>query len=96
MYRKCSEPAWRRGGSSLSRAYRVQQAKSEELRELEAAKNQLVELQGTMITVSRRFYFDEKLEEIAEKHYDSYQEIIDDYQSLKGFLEYRRRMRSKC
>lgn len=67
----------------------VQQAKSEELRELEAAKNQLVELQGTMITVSRRFYFDEKLEEIAEKHYDSYQEIIDDYQSLKGFLEYR-------
>lgn len=67
----------------------VEQAENEEMQELDAVKTQIIELQGTMTTVSRYFYFDSKLENIAEKQYTSYQELINDYKSYTNFLDYR-------
>lgn len=68
----------------------VEQAKSGEMQELDTVKNQIAEMQDTMTTVSRYFYFDEKLEEIAGKEYTDYQEMIDDYRNYTSFLEYRK------
>lgn len=68
----------------------VSQAKSAEAQELDTVRNQIVEMQETITTMSRYFYFDEKLEEIAAKQYKDYQEIIDDYKSYTNFLEYRK------
>lgn len=67
----------------------VEQAESEEMQELDAVKTQIIELQGTMTTVSRYFYFDSTLEDIAEKEYTNYQEMIDDYKGYTRFLDYR-------
>ena len=68
----------------------VNQAKSAEAQELFTVSNQIEEMQDTITTMSRYFYFDEQLEEIAEKQYRDYQEIIDDYRSYTSFLEYRK------
>ncbi|MCX4320152.1 MAG: sensor histidine kinase [Lachnospiraceae bacterium] len=68
----------------------VNQAKSAEAQELFTVRNQIAEMQDTITIMSRYFYFDEKLEEIAEKQYRDYQEIIDDYRSYTSFLEYRK------
>lgn len=67
----------------------VQKAKSEEMQELDTVKNQIVELQSTLMSVSRYFYFDAKLEEIAEKEYIDYQDLVDDYKGYTNFQDYR-------
>lgn len=68
----------------------VEQAEREEMQELSKVKTQILELQNTVTTVSKYFYFDAKLEEIAKKEYTDYQEMIDDYKSYTNFLEYRK------
>ncbi|MCM1256727.1 MAG: sensor histidine kinase [Roseburia sp.] len=68
----------------------VEQAKSGEMQELDGVSRQILEMQDTMTTVSRYFFFDDKLEEIAAKEYISYQELIDDYKNYTDFQNYRK------
>lgn len=68
----------------------IQQAQKEELQELGGIKNQLAEMQNTIINVSKYFFFDTQLEEMAKKQYTDYQEMVDDYQSYSGFEDSRK------
>lgn len=68
----------------------VEQAKSGEMQELDSVSHQILELQDTMTTVSRYFFFNDKLEEIAEKEYTDYQDLIDDYKNYTDFQDYRK------
>lgn len=68
----------------------VEQAKNTEMIELEGIRNQIEEVQNTMITMSQYFYFDEHLEKISKKRYQDYQEMVDDYKKCTSFLEYRK------
>lgn len=68
----------------------IEQAESTEIVELEGIKKQILEIQNTMTTMSQYFYFDEKLEEISQKQYNSYQEMIHDFMNYTSFLEYRK------
>lgn len=66
----------------------VSQAENAEVSELQTICGQILELQNTMTTVSSYFYFDEGLEEIANKHYTDYQQMVDDYKNYTGFKDY--------
>lgn len=66
----------------------VEQAESTELIELENIKKQVLEVQNTMTTMSQYFYFDAKLEEISQKEYKEYGEMVDDFKNYTSFLEY--------
>ena len=66
----------------------VEQAENEEIQELDTVA-QISELEGTLTTVSKYFYFDSQLEEIAKKQYTDYQDMINDYKNYTNFLVYR-------
>lgn len=60
----------------------IDQAKSREVTELEMIRSQAEELFDLVSTVTKYFYFDPELGMIAEKQYDNYQEVVDDYKAL--------------
>lgn len=68
----------------------IEQAKDAEAVELEMVKKQIEEMTGTVSMVTKYFYFDEKLEEIAAKQYDDYREVVQDYKEFTSFLDYGR------
>lgn len=68
----------------------IEQAKDAEAVELEMVKKQLEEMTGTVSTVTKYFYFDKRLEEIAAKQYEDYQEVVQDYKEFTSFLDYGR------
>lgn len=68
----------------------IEQAKDEEVTELEMVKRQVEEMIGTVSTITKYFYFDPRLEEIAAKEYESYQEVVQDYKEFTSFLDYGR------
>ena len=67
----------------------VEQAENEEIQELDTVVAQISELEGTLTTVSKYFYFDSQLEEIAKKQYIDYQDMINDYKNYMNFVVYR-------
>lgn len=68
----------------------IEQAKDAELVELEMAREQVEEMTGTVSTVTKYFYFDPQLEEIATKKYGNYQEVVQAYKKFTPFLDYGR------
>lgn len=68
----------------------IEQAKDAETVELEMIKKQVEEMTGTVSTVTKYFYFDARLEEIAAKQYDDYREMVQDYKEFTSFLDYGR------
>ena len=68
----------------------IEQAKNAEGIELEMAKNQVEEIASTVSTVTKYFYFDAQLEEIATKQYENYREVVEDYKDFTSFLDYGR------
>lgn len=68
----------------------LEQVERGELTELAILRSQAEEMFSTMGTVTNFFYFDPKLEEIAEKQYGNYQEVVDDYKAYTGFWDYTR------
>lgn len=75
---------------SGTREILVQQAEDTEMVELETIKRQLLEHQNILTTMSQYFYFDSKLEEIAQKNYTDYQEQVDDFKNYTAFLDYQK------
>ncbi len=68
----------------------IEQAKDAEVVELEMVKKQVEEMTGTVSTVTKYFYFDSRLEEIAAKQYKDYQEVVQDFKEFTSFLDYGR------
>ena len=68
----------------------IEQAEREEIQELGKVKNRMKEMQSTIINVSKYFFFDPKLEEMAKKEYTDYQEMVDDYSHYNGFEDSRK------
>lgn len=68
----------------------IEQAKDAEVIELEMARRQVEEMTGTVSTVTKYFYFNPQLEEIASKKYEDYQEVVQDYKEFTSFLDYGR------
>lgn len=68
----------------------VEQVEQGEVTEMEMIRSQVEEMFTTVSTVTKYFYFDSKLEEIAQKQYDDYQEVVDDYKAYTGFQDYTR------
>ncbi|MCI9141715.1 MAG: sensor histidine kinase [Lachnospiraceae bacterium] len=68
----------------------VEQAEREEAIELEMIRRQAEEIFSTVSTVTKYFYFDPQLEEIAGKQYRDYQEVVNDYKAYTGFQDYTR------
>lgn len=68
----------------------IEQAKDAEVVELEMVKKQVEEMTGTVSTVTKYFYFDARLEEIAAKQYKDYQEVVQDFKEFTSFLDYGR------
>lgn len=66
----------------------VGQAENAEVTEMEMARRQTEEMLETVSTVTKYFYFDPKLEEIATKQYRNYQDVVNDYRSFTSFLDY--------
>ncbi len=66
----------------------IKQAKDTEVTELWTMKRQLLETVNTVTSVSRYFYFDEKLENIASRNYEDYQDVVTDYKEYTAFGEY--------
>ncbi len=56
-----------------------------ELSELDRIGREADSLFSTVNSLSKTFYFDEKLEHIAEYQYQEYQEIVDDYRDYTAF-----------
>lgn len=65
----------------------VEEAKKAEIVELEMLSGETQELLNSVNVVSKSFYFDEKLEEIAAKQYKEYQEIVTDYRDYTAIEE---------
>lgn len=68
----------------------MEQVEQGEVTELEMIRSQAEEMFSTVGTVTKYFYFDEKLEEICGKEYTNYQEMVDDYKAYTGFQDYTR------
>ena len=66
----------------------VDHAKSAEVIELEMIRGQVEDMAGVVSTVTKYFYFDPKMEEIATKQYADYQEVVRDYKEFTSFLDY--------
>ncbi len=66
----------------------TEQAKSAEVTELDMTRRQVEEMANTLVTVTKYFYFDPQLEEIAAKQYTDYQEMVHDYRKYDSFLNY--------
>lgn len=63
----------------------VEREKKTEIVELEILGSELKEMLNAVNTVSKDFYFDGKLEEMAQKNYVRYQELVEDYRSYTTF-----------
>ena len=66
----------------------IGQAEHREVTELEMIRSQAEETILTVSTVTKYFYFDSELESIAEKKYENYQDVVDDYRAYTGFRDY--------
>lgn len=66
----------------------TEQAKSAEVTELDMTRRQMEEMANTLVTVTKYFYFDPQLEEIAVKQYTDYQDMVHDYRKYDSFLNY--------
>ena len=64
------------------------QAKTAEVTEMEMVRQQTQELLSTVSMVSKYFFFDEKLENIAAKEYTDYQEMVNDFRDYTAFTQY--------
>ena len=63
----------------------VEREKRAEMTELEILGSQLKEMLNSVNTGSKNFYFDQSLEEIAEKNYVQYEDLVEDYRAYTGF-----------
>lgn len=68
----------------------IGQAKDAEVTEMEAIRRQVEDIVSTVSTVTKYFYFDSRLEEIAAKNYRDYGEMVQDYREFTSFLDYGR------
>lgn len=68
----------------------IEQAEDREKTETELIVRQIADLTETVDTVSRLFYFDPKLEEIAEKEYAEYKDMVTDFREYTNFTAYSR------
>ncbi|MDE7333920.1 MAG: histidine kinase [Lachnospiraceae bacterium] len=68
----------------------IDQAKNVEVTEMEMVRRQAEEIMNTVSTVTKYFYFDERLEEISSKNYTEYQDMVRDYRDFTSFLDYGR------
>ena len=66
----------------------IQQEKNAAVDEISAMGKQLKEELNMAISISKYFYFDEELEKIAGKEYDSYQENVNDIMNYDSFNYY--------
>ncbi len=63
----------------------VDRAEKGEMVELELLGSETKELLSSISAASRTFYFDADLEEIAQKQYKDYGEMVEDYRQYTGF-----------
>lgn len=63
----------------------VEREKKTEIVELEILGSELKEMLNAVNTASKDFYFDRKLEEMAQKNYVRYQELVEDYRGYTTF-----------
>lgn len=63
----------------------VEREMTAELSELDRVGREADSLFSTLNSISKTFYFDEKLEHIAEYPYQEYQELVDDYREYTTF-----------
>lgn len=68
----------------------IRQAEEREKTEMELIVRQVSDLTETVDIVSRQFYFDSKLEEIAQKEYVRYKDMVDDFREYTDFMTYSR------
>lgn len=68
----------------------VQEAENSETEALREVKYRILDIQNVVSRTSRFFYFDERLEKIAQTQYTDYQELVDDYKDFDAFVEYRK------
>lgn len=68
----------------------IDEAKNVEVTEMEMVRRQAEEIMNTVSTVTKYFYFDERLEEISSKKYTEYQDVVRDYRDFTSFLDYGR------
>lgn len=68
----------------------IEQVEHQDAVELEMIGRQAEEMFSTVSTVTKYFYFDSMLEEIAGKEYESYQDVVDDYKAYTGFQDHTR------
>ncbi len=68
----------------------IRQSEHAEVTELAAAAQQVREMADTVSTVTKYFYFDPMLEEISQKQYQNYQDMVSDYRNFTSFLDYGR------
>lgn len=66
----------------------VDQAKRAEVTELEMIRSQTEDMTETVSTVTKYFYFDKQMEEIATRQYSDYLEMVQDYKAFTSFLDY--------
>lgn len=66
----------------------VDQVKRAEVTELEMIRSQAEDMAGVVSTVTKYFYFDKQMEEIAGKQYSDYREVVEDYKTFTSFLDY--------
>lgn len=63
----------------------VEREKRAEIVELEILGSELKEMLNAINVASKDFYFDRQLEEIAQKNYVRYQELVEDYRGYTTF-----------
>ncbi len=68
----------------------IRQNEHAKVTELAAAGQQVREMTDTVSTVTKYFYFDPMLEEISQKRYRNYQDMVSDYRNFTSFLDYGR------
>lgn len=68
----------------------IEQVEQGEATELQMIRSQAEEMLSTVGTVTKYFYFDAGLEEISDKQYMTYQQVVDDYKAYTGFQDYTR------
>lgn len=67
----------------------IKQTMESEVAELSLLKDAVADTMRVVGDVSKRMYFDNSIEKVAFTHYQTYQEILDDYNdctSISGFL----------
>lgn len=72
-----------------ARTMMVEQTTQNEINELSFLADSLKESTSIIQDVSKRLYFDENLEHIANTHYDNYQDILEDYRKYMNISDYK-------